>query len=76
VIGVQVGFEGAPLFPFGVMSLGPRARVEAVLPDALVKPGLVVLPVIAVTVALFYWLWRVKRGTRRPPVARTAALTN
>ena len=58
----------------GSFFLGPRARVEAVLPDALVTPGLLVLPVIAVTVALFYWLWRVKRGARpSPPVSRTAA---
>jgi hypothetical protein len=45
----------------GSFFLGPRTRVEAVLPDALVTPGLLVLPVVAVTVALFYFLWRVKR---------------
>lgn len=41
--------------------LGPRGRVRAVLPDALVTTPVLMLPVLVVLAALFYWLWRVKR---------------
>jgi hypothetical protein len=42
--------------------LGPRARVAKVLPQALLHTALLALPVLLVLVALFYWLWRVRRG--------------
>jgi hypothetical protein len=41
--------------------LGPRGRVQAVLPDALVTTPVLVLPELVVLAALFFWLWRVKR---------------
>lgn len=41
--------------------LGPRARVAKVLPEALLKPALLALPVLLVLVVMFYWLWRVRR---------------
>ncbi len=44
--------------------LGPRARVEAVLPDVLVRTPLLAMPVLAVLAAMFYWLWRTKRRSR------------
>ena len=44
--------------------LGPRGRVRAVLPDALVTTPLLVLPELLVLAALFVWLWRVKRPAR------------
>jgi uncharacterized membrane protein len=44
--------------------LGPRARVARVLPEQLLHPGLLALPVLAVLVLMFYWLWRVR--SRRP----------
>jgi uncharacterized membrane protein len=44
--------------------LGPRARVAKVLPEALITPALLALPVLAVLVVMFYWLWRVRR--KRP----------
>ena len=40
--------------------LGPRERVEKVLPDALVIPGVLAIPVLTVLVIMFYWLWRVR----------------
>jgi uncharacterized membrane protein len=40
--------------------LGPRARVAKVLPEPLLTPGLLALPVLLVVVALLYWLWRVR----------------
>jgi hypothetical protein len=43
--------------------LGPRARVARVLPEQLLHPGLLALPVLAVLGLMFYWLWRV-RSTR------------
>jgi hypothetical protein len=39
---------------------GPRERVEKILPDALVTPALLSLPVVAVIVVMLYWLWRVR----------------
>jgi hypothetical protein len=41
--------------------LGPRARVAKVLPEALLNPALLALPVLLVLVVMFYWLWRVRR---------------
>jgi len=40
--------------------LGPRARVAKVLPEPLLKPALLALPVLLVLVVMFYWLWRVR----------------
>jgi hypothetical protein len=40
--------------------LGPRARVAKVLPEALLNPALLALPVLLVLVVMFYWLWRVR----------------
>jgi uncharacterized membrane protein len=42
--------------------LGPRARVAKILPEVLITPALLALPVVAVLVVMFYWLWRVRRG--------------
>lgn len=41
-----------------------RARVARVFPEPLTTPAMRALPVILVFVAMFYWLWRVRR--RRP----------
>jgi hypothetical protein len=41
--------------------LGPRARVAKVIPEPLLHPALLALPVLAVLVAMGYWLWRVRR---------------
>ena len=38
-----------------------RARVAKILPDPLTTPGMRALPVALVFVAMFYWLWRVRR---------------
>jgi uncharacterized membrane protein len=40
--------------------LGPRARVAKVLPDVLLNPALLALPVLLVLGVMFYWLWRVR----------------
>lgn len=40
--------------------LGPRERVAKVLPDALVVPGVLAIPVLTVLVVMLYWLWRVR----------------
>jgi uncharacterized membrane protein len=40
--------------------LGPRARVAKVIPEPLITPALLALPVLAVLVIMFYWLWRVR----------------
>ena len=40
--------------------LGPRERVAKILPDALITPALLALPVVAVIVVMLYWLWRVR----------------
>jgi uncharacterized membrane protein len=40
--------------------LGPRARVAKILPEPFLKPVLLALPVLAVFVIMFYWLWRVR----------------
>jgi len=40
--------------------LGPRARVAKVLPEPLLTPAFLVLPVLLVFVAMLYWLWRVR----------------
>jgi uncharacterized membrane protein len=44
--------------------LGPRGRVRAVLPDALVTTPVLVLPVLLVLAAMFIWLWRVKKPAK------------
>lgn len=40
--------------------LGPRWRVAKVLPEVLVTPGLLALPVLLVIATMLYWLWRVR----------------
>jgi uncharacterized membrane protein len=50
--------------------LGPRGRVRAVLPDALVTTPLLAIPELLVLAALFYWLWRVKKPASRASRAR------
>jgi hypothetical protein len=40
--------------------LGPRARVAKVLPEPLLNPVLLALPVLLVLVVMFYWLWRIR----------------
>jgi uncharacterized membrane protein len=53
--------------------LGSRARVAKVLPEPLLNPALLALPVLAVVVVMFYWLWRVRLGrTFRGNVGVTA----
>ena len=39
---------------------GPRERVAKILPDVLVTPAVLSIPVIAVIVVMLYWLWRVR----------------
>lgn len=39
---------------------GPRERVAKILPDVLVTPAVLSLPVVAVIVVMLYWLWRVR----------------
>jgi hypothetical protein len=54
--------------------LGPRARVAKVLPEPLLNPALLALPVLAVLVVMFYWLWRVRiRRTFRGVVGVSAS---
>jgi uncharacterized membrane protein len=45
--------------------LGPRTRVEAVIPEPLLVPALLPAPVLLVLLAMVYWLWRVRRKRRR-----------
>ncbi|HYR83319.1 MAG TPA: hypothetical protein VE422_04495 [Terriglobia bacterium] len=40
--------------------LGPRARVAKIIPEPLLIPAVLALPVLAVLVAMVYWLWRVR----------------
>lgn len=40
--------------------LGPRERVAKILPEVLITPALLALPVVAVIVVMLYWLWRVR----------------
>ena len=40
--------------------LGPRRRVEMILPDAIVITPVIVIPVITVLVVMGYWVWRLK----------------
>ena len=40
--------------------LGPRRRVEMILPDAIVITPVIVVPVITVLVVMVYWVWRLK----------------
>ena len=40
--------------------LGPRARVASLLPEPLLTPALLSLPVLTVLVVMMYWLWRVR----------------
>jgi hypothetical protein len=55
--------------------LGPRERVVKVIPEALVTPVSLALPVVAVLVVMFYWLWRVRirrnfRGAARSAISQ------
>ena len=40
--------------------LGPRARVAKIIPEPLLNPALLALPVLAVFVVMLYCLWRVR----------------
>lgn len=40
--------------------LGPRRRVEMILPDAIVVTPVIVIPVLTVLVAMGYWIWRLR----------------
>ena len=40
--------------------LGPRARVATLIPEPLLTPALIALPVMTVFVVMCYWLWRVR----------------
>jgi uncharacterized membrane protein len=40
--------------------LGPRARVAKIIPEPLLVPALLPLPVLLVLAAMLYWLWRVR----------------
>lgn len=40
--------------------LGPRARVATIIPEPLLTPAVLALPVLTVLVVMFYWLWRVR----------------
>jgi uncharacterized membrane protein len=48
-----------------------RARVAKVLPEPFTSPGMRALPVVLVFVAMFYWLWRVRRR-RFLPIAHVS----
>jgi hypothetical protein len=50
--------------------LGPRGRVRAVLPDAIVTTPLLAIPELLVLTVLFYWLWRLKKPASRASRAR------
>jgi hypothetical protein len=54
--------------------LGPRARVQAVLPDVLVTTWILVLPVLAVLLSMLAWIYRMKSG-RSSTTRRTAGTT-
>ena len=40
--------------------LGPRERVARLIPESLIIPPLLALPVLAVVAILLYWFWRVR----------------
>ena len=40
--------------------LGPRQRVAKIIPEPLITPAFLALPVVAVIVVMLYWLWRVR----------------
>lgn len=54
--------------------LGPRTRVEKVIPEPLITPAFLALPVLAVLVIMVYWLWRVR--SRRPLPGLLTSATN
>jgi hypothetical protein len=43
--------------------LGPRRRVELLLPDALAVTPVVVIPVLTVLLTMGYWIWRLRSRT-------------
>jgi hypothetical protein len=43
--------------------LGPRRRVEMILPDAIVVTPVIVVPVITVLLVMGYWIWRLRSRT-------------
>jgi uncharacterized membrane protein len=48
-----------------------RARVAKIFPEPLTSPAMRALPVVLVFVAMFYWLWRVRRR-RFLPIAHVS----
>ncbi len=43
--------------------LGPRRRVEKVLPDVLISPTTLAVPVVLIIIVMLYWLWRLRSRT-------------
>jgi uncharacterized membrane protein len=52
--------------------LGPRARVAKVLPEPLLHPALLALPVLLVLAAMAYWLWRIRNKRRFAAILRVS----
>lgn len=43
-----------------------------VIPEAIRIPGLLAVPVLAVLVMMFYWMWKVRRPARKIVIANAA----
>lgn len=54
--------------------LGPRERVERILPDAMVTTPVIMIPVLTVLVVMGYWIWRLR--TRAPLRGPSLAASN
>lgn len=50
-----------------------RERVAKLLPQPFTTPAMRVLPIALIFVAMFYWLWRVRRGLRSGDPVRDGA---
>lgn len=55
--------------------LGPRRRVEMILPDAIVITPVIVIPVITVLMVMGYWIWRLRSRTPLRGVVLSEAVT-
>ncbi len=47
-----------------------RARVAKLLPEPFTTPAMRILPIALIFIAMFYWLWRVRRGRTLPALVR------
>ncbi|HVS31741.1 MAG TPA: DUF2306 domain-containing protein [Thermoanaerobaculia bacterium] len=47
-----------------------QARVAKLLPEPFTTPAMRVLPIALIFMAMFYWLWRVRRGRTLPVLVR------